>query len=1023
MHHSLVGQQLANYRLDREIGRGGMAVVYAGWDLKLDRPVAVKVINAHYQEAPGYAQRFVQEARAVARWRHENIIHIYYADDQDGLYFFVMEQIEGVDLRRRLVDYAAAHQLIPHSEVLRIGRAIASALDFAHSKGVVHRDVKPANVMLGQDGRVVLMDFGLALHVEQGSFGEILGSPAYISPEQARSSAQAVPASDLYSLGIMLYEMLTGTLPFDDPAPATLALQHVTQPPPPPRQRNPLLNEATEIVLLKALAKEPAERYPTGKALMEALAAALQASPGKDTLLGQQIDEYRITDYLGRGGMARVYRGLDISLGRPVAIKFIDTPYRTDDDYQARFKQEARAIAQLEHPHIVRLYRFREAEGLLYMAMQYIEGETLAALLQRQKPLPPERVLALAADICAALDYAHNKGVIHRDIKPANVMINPEGRAIVMDFGLALLTDLGSQGEIFGSPDYISPEQAISSAHVVPQSDLYAVGVMLYEMLTGALPFQANDPLDVTMMHLSEPPPPPQQFNEAIPEAVGAVLLKSLAKEPANRYQSGAALVDALAQAMAAAPLPPPPLLIEPVLPPAPPPVPTPALPDSSLLVHPPLIPLNAAADPHPGAITPLPPPPATVAPAETPSPQPLPAAAAAPSSALPPEQPAPRSRFWLYLISAIILAAVIFAASPFGLAGFGGNIPAVVVNPTITPTATITVSPPTPTITISPTHTPTNPSPTNTLTGVPLAVSSESPTVTAQPTATATHTPTPSRTPSPTPSQTPTATPIVILVREQDNMPMVLVPGGSFTMGAAADDAAAQADEKPAHLVTLDSFYLDQYEVTVSQYAAFLNSQGGYVQRCNGFTCAWTQFETSFSYLIQNSDGTFAAQSGFADYPVNHISWYGAAAYCTWAGARLPTEAEWEYAARGTIGYLYPWGNEEPSDMLALYGGFDLRDLQSVTALPDGATPLGILGLAGSMWEWTADWYAADFYQASPTINPTGPATPTSEGRVLRGGGWLNPAEELRATNRYFRRPATFERDIGLRCGRNESE
>lgn len=164
-------------------------------NLKLDRPVAVKVINTLYQDTPGYAQRFVQEARAVARWRHENIIHIYYSDDESGLYYFVMEYIEGVDLRCRLAEYVAAYQLIPQNEVIRIGRAIANALDFAHGRGIVHRDVKPANVMLGHDGRVVLMDFGLALHVDRGSFGEILGSPAYISPEQARSLVLAAPAS------------------------------------------------------------------------------------------------------------------------------------------------------------------------------------------------------------------------------------------------------------------------------------------------------------------------------------------------------------------------------------------------------------------------------------------------------------------------------------------------------------------------------------------------------------------------------------------------------------------------------------------------------------------------------------------------------------------------------------------------------------------------------------------------------------------------------------------------------------
>ena len=253
--------------------------------------------------------------------------------------------------------------------------------------------------------------------------------------------------------------------------------------------------------------------------------------------------------------------------------------------------------------------------------------------------------------------------------------------------------------------------------------------------------------------------------------------------------------------------------------------------------------------------------------------------------------------------------------------------------------------------------------------------------------------------------------------------MMMVLVPGGIFTMGASADDAAAQADERPTHRVTLDSFYLDQYEVNVGQYAAFLNTLGAYVQTCDGFTCVWTLFETSFSHLTQTVEGTFIAEPGFALYPINHVSWYGAAAYCEWVGARLPTEAEWEYAARGSSGYLYPWGNEPPSDTLALYGQAVLDDLQPVTSFPDGITPLRLYGLAGGMWEWTTDWYEAEYYVNSPTLNPTGPDMVTAEGHVVRGGGWLSQPEELRATNREPMRPATFERDIGFRCGRSVEE
>lgn len=283
MDDPLIGRQLANFRIERVLGRGGMAQVYYGRDVKLQRPVAIKIIDARYRGNPAYAKRFVQEAQAVAAWRHENIIQIYYADDEGDLYYFVMEYIAGLDLGQRLAQYTAEGKLIPHAEVLRIGWAVAGALDYAHRKGVIHRDVKPSNVILADDGRVVLTDFGLALDVQQGSLGEVFGTARYTAPEQARRSADAVPQSDLYSLGVILYEMLTGVVPFDDPSPTSVALQHMTLPPPPPRRINPDLNEKTEAVLLKALSKSLTERYSAGGELMNALESALRPGPAAAT--------------------------------------------------------------------------------------------------------------------------------------------------------------------------------------------------------------------------------------------------------------------------------------------------------------------------------------------------------------------------------------------------------------------------------------------------------------------------------------------------------------------------------------------------------------------------------------------------------------------------------------------------------------------------------------------------------------------------------------------------------------------
>jgi tRNA A-37 threonylcarbamoyl transferase component Bud32 len=275
----LIGRQLGDYRIIGVIGRGGMAAVYRGYDVRLDRYAAVKVMGAHLateEDHEQYRQRFLREARSIARLSHPHIVGVYQFGETDNVYYMAMIFIEGRNLSQIVKEYAANGQLMPRAQVIRIARDIGNALDYAHANGVIHRDVKPSNIMVTSDGQAILTDFGLALSASEGTIGNTFGSAHYIAPEQAVSSADAVPQSDLYSLGIVLYQLLTARVPFDDPSPMSVALKHINEPPPPPRKFNALLPPEVDRVLLRALEKKPHQRYPTGDALALALARALE---------------------------------------------------------------------------------------------------------------------------------------------------------------------------------------------------------------------------------------------------------------------------------------------------------------------------------------------------------------------------------------------------------------------------------------------------------------------------------------------------------------------------------------------------------------------------------------------------------------------------------------------------------------------------------------------------------------------------------------------------------------------------
>ncbi len=259
-----------------------------------------------------------------------------------------------------------------------------------------------------------------------------------------------------------------------------------------------------------------------------------------DTLIGTVFDgRYRIVRKLGAGGMADVYLAEDQELGRRVAIKILNDRHAADDQFIERFRREAKNAAGLSHPNIVSVYDRGEAEGTYYIAMEYLDGRSLKELIVSRGSAPVKLAIEYTRQVLAAVGFAHRNGIVHRDIKPHNVMVGPEGRLKVTDFGIARsgASQMTEVGSIIGTAQYLSPEQARGS-RVDQTSDLYSVGVVLYEILTGRVPFTGDTPLEIAMKHLSEVPRPPSELRPDVPHDLDLVVLRALAKDPSERYQT-----------------------------------------------------------------------------------------------------------------------------------------------------------------------------------------------------------------------------------------------------------------------------------------------------------------------------------------------------------------------------------------------------------------------------------------------------------------------------------------------------
>lgn len=339
---SLQGQNLGKYRVLEPLGRGGMAQVYRAYHPQLDRYVAIKVLRSDLVEEQEFLTRFRREAQSVANLRHPNIVQIHDFDVQEDVYYMVMELLEGDTLKAQLTQYRAKGERLPLGEIARIMLDVLSGLAYAHDEGIIHRDIKPANIMVSRRGQAVVTDFGIAQIIGSTQFtvsGALMGTLSYMAPEQGlegRTSKQ----SDLYSTGIVLYEMLTGRPPFDADTPLAILMKHVNDPLPLPRTINPDLPEPFEQILLKALSKDPQDRYANAGELAKAIRAASAANRIE---IPEQISFAAVSEVDHSNEAVAVFSGEDIK-------QITDAAFAKDDTEKYASEKVSRQLRSKDQP-------------------------------------------------------------------------------------------------------------------------------------------------------------------------------------------------------------------------------------------------------------------------------------------------------------------------------------------------------------------------------------------------------------------------------------------------------------------------------------------------------------------------------------------------------------------------------------------------------------------------------------------------------------------------------------------------
>jgi serine/threonine protein kinase len=535
------------YEISGQLGAGGMGQVYRAMRPLLGDDVAVKVMRASF-DAPGDGrQRFLRESRACASLRHPNIVSILdFNVDPNGQPYLVMELLSGPSLRDEL---QVSGPMTPEVTV-SIMSAVAAALQLAHDRGITHRDLKPANIVAHryESGERVykVIDFGLA-SVATATDAQLtdpnifMGTMAYAAPEQLRGGAIDA-RTDIYALGVIAYEMLTGGRPFETEDQASLISQTLSETPVEPGKRRPGTTKETDAVVMKALAKEPADRWPTviefARALRESVGVtpALRA-PGSD----DPLSRFEVGEAIGRGRLgSHIYRGRHRALGIPVAIRVLQRKEQPNwDAVRSRFLLEARTL-QVPHPNLLHVRDFGENERMVYIVTDYIDGPSLRTEMAREKQMPFARVLNLVGQMLDATTVLNARGGYIVGVNPDMIRLSrhdDRDHLVMSTAGISSVQDVLAtmrEQELRGAEaneqelPYVAPE-VLMGRELGPSADVFTVGVLAYQMTSGNLPFRGR----------------------ILPELVGQMLQKRLTELPASASgippESSAAIIRALA--------------------------------------------------------------------------------------------------------------------------------------------------------------------------------------------------------------------------------------------------------------------------------------------------------------------------------------------------------------------------------------------------------------------------------------------------------------------------------------------